>query len=145
MKRALVLAALVALCGFSSLQAASGPAVVVRLAPLDTNSNSFYFRGPVGLRYAVEISNPADETVTLRRLDLRSEGGGAYFVRANSTPMNVRVAPKSNATFAINTWGRSLGGELRSDEPVTIIGRAYFDSPRGTFVKLFQTNVMPNP
>src|SRR5258708_39345195 len=94
MKRALVLAALVAMVGFGSLQAASAPPVVVRLAPLDTNSNSFYFRGPVGLRYAVEISNPADETVTLRRLDLRSEGSGAYFIRANSTPMNVKVAPK---------------------------------------------------
>jgi hypothetical protein len=145
MKRALVLAALTVVLGLGSLQAASGPPVVVRLAPLDTNSNSFYFRGPVGLRYALAISNPADETVTLRRLDLRSEGGGAYIVRANSTPMKLQVAPRSNATIAINAWGRSRGGEFRSDEPVVIVGRAYFDSPRGPFVKLFQETVMPNP
>ncbi len=142
MKHAIVLFALVAALGCASTHD-SGPPVIVRLAPLDTNSNSFFFRGPIGLRYAVEVSNAADETVTLRRLDLRSTGGGAYSLRADSTPMNVKVAPKSNATFAITTWGRSRGGEISSGEPVVIQGTAYFDSPKGPFVKIFQENVVP--
>lgn len=144
MKRALILLVLLAPFALASSHDSS-PAVAVHLAALDTNSNSFVFRGPIGLRYAVEVSNPADETITLRRLELRSTGGGAYVIRAGSTPMNVKVAPNSNATFAINTWGRSLGGEIRSDEPVIIMGRAYFDSPKGPFVKIFQENVWPRP
>ncbi len=144
MKRAFVLLALIASLACASSHD-SGPPVVVRLAPLDMNSSAFYFRGPIGLRYAVEVSNPADETVTLRRLDLRSTGGGAYSLRADSTAMNVKVAPKSNATFAITTWGRSRGGEISSSEPVIIQGTAFFDSPKGPFVKIFQQNVVPGP
>jgi hypothetical protein len=144
MKHAIVLLTMVAALGCASTKD-SGPPVSVHLAALDTNSSSFFFRGPIGLRYAVEVSNPADETVTLRRLDLHSAGGGAYSIRADSTPMNLKVAAKSNATFAINTWGRSRGGDFRADEPVVILGRAYFDSPKGPFVKVFQENVVPNP
>ena len=144
MKHAVVLFALVAALGCSSTKDSGSP-VAVHLAALDTSSSSFFFRGTIGLRYAVEVSNPADEPVALRRLDLHSAGGGAYSLRADSTPMNLKVAAKSNATFAINTWGRSRGGEFRSDEPVAILGRAYFDSPKGPFVKVFQENVVPIP
>ncbi len=131
MKHALVLLALVAALGCASSQQDSGPSVTVRIAPLDTNNDMFYFRGPIGLRYAVEVTNPTDQTITLRRLDLRTPaGGGAYVLRADSTPMNVKVAPKANATFSISTWGQSRGGYLYSGEPVVIQGTAYFDSRR---------------
>src|SRR5258708_12786452 len=129
MKRAFVLLALIASLACASSHD-SGPPVVVRLAPLDMNSSAFYFRGPIGLRYAVEVSNPADETVTLRRLDLRSTGGGAYSLRADSTPMNVKVAPKSNATFAITTWGPARGGEIRPTAPPILHGPAPSPSPK---------------
>ena len=147
MKHALVLFALVAALGCASPQQDPGPSVTVRIAPLDTNSDMFYFRGPIGLRYAVEVTNPTDETITLRRLDLHTPagGGGAYALSADSTPMNVKVAPKSNAMFSISTWGRSRGGYLYAGEPVVIQGTAYFDSPKGPFVKIFQQNVVPGP
>jgi hypothetical protein len=34
---------------------------------------------------------------------------------------------------------------MRSSEPVVILGRAYFDSPKGPFVKVLQENVVPGP
>ena len=142
MKRALLLLALLAPIAVAASHDSS-PAVTVHLAALDTNSNSFYFRGPLELKYAVEVTNPANEPITLRRLDLHSAGGGAYTLRAASTPMNVKVAPNSNASFSITTWARSRGGEMGSSEPVVILGRAYFDSPKGPFVKVFQENVVP--
>jgi len=124
-------AIIITFTAFGAFAKSSSPPVSVRIAPLDTTSDSFYFRGPIGLRYGVEVSNPSNEPVTLRRLDLHSFGGGAYALRANSTP--------------ISTWGRARGGFINSGEPVILQGTAYFDSPKGPFVKLFQENVVPNP
>lgn len=144
MKRSFVLFAFLSLvyAGCASQQD-SGPPVTVHLTPLDTVSDLFYFPGPIGLRYGITVSNPTNEPVTLRRLDLNTVGTGAYFLRSGSTPMNVKVAPNSSATFSISTWGRARGGYLSASEPVTIQGRAYFDGPNGPFVKLFQQNIMP--
>ena len=147
MRHTIALFAIISLTAFGACasQKGSGPPVSVRIAPLDTTSDLFYFRGPIGLRYGVEVSNPSNEPVTLRRLDLHSAGGGAYALRADSTPMKVKVPPGASKTFSISTWGRARGGFINAGEPVILQGTAYFDSPRGPFVKLFQENVVPNP
>jgi hypothetical protein len=142
MKRAVVLLSVLAVLGCAS-QHDSGPPVTINLAPLDTMSDLFYFPGPVSLRFQVSVSNPTSETVTVRRLDLRSVAGGAYHLRGQSTPINVKIAPNSTATFTISTWGYARGGYITSAEPVTIQGTAYFDSPSGQFVKIFQQNIIP--
>jgi hypothetical protein len=148
MRHTIALFAILSLTTFgacASSQQGSGPPVSVRIAPLDTASDLFYFRGPIGLRYGVEVSNPSNEPVTLRRLDLHSAGGGAYALRANSTPLKVQVPPGAAKTFSISTWGRARGGYLNAGEPVILQGTAYFDSPKGPFVKLFQENVQTYP
>jgi hypothetical protein len=119
----------------------SGPPVTVQISQLGGSSNIFYFRGPVNVQYQVTVNNPTDQTVTLRRLDLRTEGFGAYALRTSGSPMNVKVAPKSSATFTVSAWGQARGGYIASTEPVTLFANAYFDSPTGTFVKLVHGNV----
>ena len=94
MKHAFVLLAFVAVLGCASSRD-DGPPVAVRLAPLDNSVDLFTFRGPIILRYVVEVNNASDQTITLRRLDLRTTGGGAYTLRSGSTPMNLQVAPKA--------------------------------------------------
>jgi hypothetical protein len=133
---------LVAALGCASLHD-DGPPVAIRLAPLDNRIDLFSYRGPIVLRYAVEVDNASDQTVILRSLDLQSTEGGAYTLRTDATPMNVKVAPKATGSFSIQIYGRSRGGIVSSPEPVVIRGKAVFDSPKGSFVKIFVTNILP--
>jgi hypothetical protein len=119
----------------------SGPPVTVQIAQMNSASNVFYFPGPVNIQYQVTVTNPTDQAVTMRRLDLRTEGTGAYVLRTSGSPMNVKIAPKSTATFMISAWGRALGGYIASTEPVTLFATAYFDAPGGGFVKIVHGNV----
>ena len=41
-------------------------------------------------------------------------------------------------TQEIHANGTSAGGRFASDEPVVFHGSAYFDSPHGAFVKMFE-------
>ena len=127
----------------SSTPSDNGPAVTIHLTPLDLSSNQFYFPGPIALRYEVTISNPLAQPITLRGLDLRTFGSGAYSLRTGSTPMNISVPANSTKSFTISTWGRSQGGYLGSTEPVTLRVTAYFDGPSGSFMKLVNENISP--
>jgi hypothetical protein len=131
---------LLAACASTNTQE-SGPPVTVQLAQMNGTSNIFYYPGPVNVQYQVTVNNPTDQAITLRRLDLRTEGFGAYSLRTTGTPMNVKIAPKSTATFTVSAWGRAAGGYIASTEPVSLLANAYFDSPSGTFMKFIHGNV----
>ena len=137
-RRIALLALLLAAC--ASSQHDSGSPVTIQLAQLNGTSNVFYFPGPVNVQYQVAVNNPTDQEITLRRLDLRTEGSGAYALRTTGSPMNVKIAPKSSATFTVSAWGQARGGYIASTEPVTLFATAYFDSPSGQFVKLVHEN-----
>lgn len=124
----------------ASSQQSSGPPVTVQLTQVGGSSNIFYFPGPVNVQYQVTVNNPTDQEVTLRRLDLRTEGSGAYVLRTGGTPMNVKIAPKSSATFTVSAWGQARGGYIASTEPVSLFATAYLDGPSGAFVKLVHEN-----
>jgi len=128
----------------SSNQSSNGPGVTVQLAQVSQPNDVFYFRGPVNIQYQVSINNPTNEELTLTRLDLQTIGPGAYSLRANGTPMNLKVAPNSTSSYLISVWGYSAGGYLRSSEPVTIRGTSYFKGAKsGSFLKLFNQNISP--
>ena len=112
----------------------------MQLTQLGGTSNVFYFPGPVNVQYEVTVNNPTDQAITMRRLDLRTEGPGAYALRTSGSPMNVKIAPKSSATFTVSAWGQARGGYIASTEPVSLFATAYFDGPSGTFVKLIHEN-----
>ena len=144
MKRAvsaLAVGFLLAACASSSQS--GGPNVTVQLAQVNAVSNVFYFRGPINLQYQVAITNPTSQPLTLTRLDLQTIGPGAYSLRANGTPMNLKVAPNATSTYTISVWGFSQGGYLASTTPVTIRGTAYFQGASGSFVRLFNENISP--
>jgi hypothetical protein len=124
----------------ASSQQSSGPPVTVQLTQLGGSSNIFYFPGPVNVQFQVAVNNPTNQEVTLRRLDLRTEGSGAYALRTSGTPMNVKIAPKSSATFTVSAWGQARGGYIASTEPVSLFATAYLDGPGGAFVKLVHEN-----
>ena len=141
MKQATLLALALCLAACASSKSSSGPNVSVELAQLTDASDVFYMRGPVSIQYQLAISNPTSQPLTLTRLDLQTLGPGAYSLRANGTPMNLTVAPNATSNYTISVWGYSNGGYLRSSEPVTLRGTAYFKGTSGSFMRIFNENI----
>ncbi|MGA8808299.1 MAG: hypothetical protein WB973_10515 [Thermoanaerobaculia bacterium] len=135
----------VGLLGFaSSSRGAEAPKLDIQLRQASTPGDVFYFRGPVNLQYQLAIKNPSNEPLTLRRIDLSTMGPGAYSLRTGATPISRTIPPNSAVAINLSAWGQSAGGFLRSEEPVTIRGVAYFDSPgHKSFVKQFTASFMP--
>jgi hypothetical protein len=142
-KASAVLFVVFALAAGTAFAKEKGPGVAVHITAMDTMTDMFYFRGPIALRYQVQLDNPSSEPVTLKRLDLRSAGFGAYRLRADSTAMSIKVPPNSSTKFNITAWGYARGGYMSSGEPVTLQGTAHFDGQSGSFVRLFQENILP--
>jgi hypothetical protein len=118
-----------------------GPPIGIDLALANGATNILYFAGPVNLQFEATLTNPTDMPVTLRRLDLRTVGGGSFFMRAVGTPFHVEVPPHGSKTVMMSAWGNSRGGMLAEDEPIQLQGTAYFDSPKGPFVRLMMAQV----
>ena len=98
-----------------------------------------YPYGPIEVKYDLGIQNNASETITLIRIDLQTMNsqGGAYSLRRNF--YNFKQAIPPNSIGVVSFWAKafSWGRGLRENEPVSVRGVAYFESPSGTFQKLF--------
>ena len=109
--------------------------VSIHLEQLTPGAN-FRFAGPVNVEYRVTVSNPTGEPVTLGRIDLRTIGPAAYVLSTPSQPMNLKVPARDSASMVITALGSALGGRNTSVEPVTVRATAYFDGPKGAFVRV---------
>jgi hypothetical protein len=138
-----VLFAVIVLTACASQPATNRPEVGIHLEQVNTPPDIFYFAGPLNLQYQISVTNLTDQPITLKRLELRTVGPGAYRLRSASTPMNVSIPPKGSKTVTISAWGYSNGGYLTATEPVTLNGIGYFDSPSGPFVRIFNENIFP--
>lgn len=123
----------------SSNQQDSTPKLDLQLAQVGSSagSNLYYFAGPVNVQFQLAITNPTNETFTLRRLELRTISPGAYSLRTPTSPISAIVTPGKTTVVNLSAWGRTSGSYLHAEEPVTIQGMAYFDGPHGRFVKVF--------
>ena len=129
-------AALILLAACASAPANDSSPVTARI--VDTNITSdIRFAGPVAIRFRVEVTNPTQETVTLRKIEIHTAVTGAFGVNV-ATPFTREIAPGQGVVFELHGTGQSAGGHFAPDEPVTFRGTAYFDSPHGAFVKTFQ-------
>ena len=133
-----VLTALFLVAIAASAMAADTPSVEAKIVQLDPGPQMFAFRGPVTVQYQLTIQNPLpDRTITLRRIALRTQGGGAYSLRVND-PIKFTVNPDSSATINLNAVARSSGGFIRQSEPVDLMVQLWFDQEGGkSFVKQF--------
>jgi hypothetical protein len=142
MKLRILAVALVLFASTAIGYAKSSPNVSVNLQQLTSTNDTFYFRGPVSIQYRLEVRNPTSQPVTLRSLRLESIGPGAYTIHSGNTPLKLQLGPNESRAVTISAWGRARGGFMSAEEPVTIQGTAYFNSPSGSFVKLFNENIM---
>lgn len=122
----------------SMMAAGDTPAVEAQLSQLRTSPDMFTFRGPVNLEYQLTIKNPlVDQSITLRRISLRTQGGGAYQLRADDS-IKLVINPESASTITLSAWGRAQGGFMRSNAPVNVLVQLWFDRQNGkSFVKQF--------
>jgi hypothetical protein len=141
--RQLIAALLLFVAACASNPKDEGPPIGVELALVDSPGSVVYFPGPVNLRFEVTLTNPTDQPVTLRRLDLRTLGGGSFFMRATGTTFHVAVPPHGTKTVTMSAWGASRGGMLAEDEPIQLQGTAYFNGPQGAFVRMINTRLSP--
>ena len=129
---------LLAGCASSADDDPNAPKVTVHLEQLDSGGgNNFIFAGPVNLQFAVSVTNTTKDLVTLSRLEVRTISSGAYSISPTSTSLNLPVSPGQSVNTTIAVWGYARGGNLSSQEPVTLRGTAYFSGPSGAFVRLF--------
>ncbi|MFP5246753.1 MAG: hypothetical protein ACLGH0_08665 [Thermoanaerobaculia bacterium] len=101
-------------------------------------------QGVLEVQYGVRIRNKADETITLRQIQIESVGdGGPYFVARSRYFFKFSVKPDN--TDDVTFWAKaySEGNRYRIDAqaPVTIRGIAFFETPIGRFRKPFVTNL----
>jgi hypothetical protein len=127
----------------SATRARNASEVTVHLAPLNTQPDVLYYAGPINLQFQLSITNPTNQPLALRRVDLETFGSGAFTLRTSGPPMNLKVPPGGTTNYVISVWGRSRGGYLAASEPVTIRGVAYFDSPSGPLLRTFNENIWP--
>jgi hypothetical protein len=134
---------LIALSG-SAWGASDSPKLNISMQQLTSSGDLFYFRGPINIQYQLSIANPTDQPVTLKRLELSSLGPGSYSIHTGATPITRTIAPRGTTTLTLSAWGRAAGGYLRSEEPVTVRGVAYFEGAKGhSFVRQFMENFRP--
>jgi len=134
---------LIALSGFAS-SSSDTPNINVHLEQVSMPADTFFFRGPINVQYQLTVSNPTGETVKLRRLELSTIGPGAYFLHTGATPISRTIPPNGTTTITLSAWGRASGGDLRSEEPVTVRGIAYFDTTHGHgFLRQFVETFRP--
>ena len=127
---------LLTLTGCSSgAGSAQTPAVSLQIEQRN-QSEVLHFAGPISLQYDVLVSNSSDQPLTLRRIELRTIGSGAYSLRNESTPMNLAIPPGGEVSKTISAWGYARGGNLAAEEPVTLRAIAYFEAPSGSFVRM---------
>lgn len=142
---ALVFVACVAsACASSATDRDSPEAPEVVLGQQFTGAETLFLRGPVPLTFSLTIRNPLDVPVTLRRVELRTQGQGGYTLRAEAPHLDKTIPAGGEETIQLHTWGRSSGGIVSRSSPVSLLGTAVFDSPRGDLARVF-TAYLPQP
>ena len=133
---------LLAACASSKDGKPAFPQPELHLGQANEPSDFLYSNGTVRLRYALEITNNADQQLTLRRIELRSTSGGYYQLPTRSEQFNLAIPPHSTETATFTMWGTATGS-MRTHvvEPTTLRGVAYFDTPTGPMQKLFTSTI----
>jgi hypothetical protein len=98
-----------------------------------------YPYGPIEVQYRLAVENRAAQPITLIRVDVGTlnPAGGAYSLRRNFYNFRETIPPNSGKVVSFWAHAFGWGRGIRENEPVTIRGIAYFESPSGTFQKVF--------
>lgn len=133
----LLLSLTVAACASSSNPKIPEPGVGIEqvVGPAELN----YPYGPIEVKYNLGIQNNAPFPITLTRIDVATTdpAGGSYALRRDFYSFKETIP--ANSTRVIPFWAKAFafGRTMRNTEPVTFRAIVYFNTPQGTYQKVF--------
>ncbi len=135
----LLSAVTVAGCASSGAPKAKIPEPAVGIEQVVGPAELNYPYGPIEVKYNLGVQNNAPFPITLIRVDVATanSAGGAYTLRHDFYHFKETI-PK-NSSRVVSFWAKafSWGRSMRDTEPVTLHGVVYFETPNGSFQKVF--------
>jgi hypothetical protein len=100
--------------------------------------------GPFDIQYQLDITNPSQEPITLKKLQLTTTGDGYYSLRRDPYFFTQTIPPGTTGSvvFYAHAYANYYPGTSQSTMPVSIRGVAIFDAPNGSFQQVF-TKLIP--
>lgn len=119
---------------------ARGPQPELMFVQISGPLEQSYPAGDIEVQYGMQIENRGQGGITLRRIEVESVGaGGAYRLLRASYYFNTTVP--SQTAGEVTFWAKAIAlGDSMSDDaraPITVRGTAFFESPEGSFRKVF--------
>lgn len=98
-----------------------------------------YPEGSFDMKFRLDIGNRADVPITLSQVQLVTVNppGGAYSLDRRAYHFRKVIDPHQIATIEFWAKAYSVGQSRRTNEPVTIRGTLYFESPNGGLRHVF--------
>jgi hypothetical protein len=108
-----------------------------------------YEEGPIEVKYRLDIGNRADLPITLSRLEIGTVNpeGGAYTLDSRRRAYYFHKTINAHEHAAIDFWAKaySYGRSSRENEPVTVRGTLYFQTPNGYYNQVFVKEIGQYP
>ena len=98
-----------------------------------------YPEGDFEVKFRLDIGNRADVPIALSRVQLTTVNppGGAYSITQRDYYMHNTIAPHTVASIELWAKVNSEGQGRRMNEPLTIRGTLFFESPAGNMRHVF--------
>ena len=108
-----------------------------------------YEEGAIEVKYRLEIGNRSDVPITLSRLEIVTVNpeGGAYTLDSRHRAYYFRKVINAHEHSAIDFWAKAYGygRGTRENEPVTVRGTLYFQTPNGYYNQVFVKEIGQYP
>jgi hypothetical protein len=108
-----------------------------------------YEEGPIEVKFRLDIGDRADVPITLSRVEIVTVNpqGGAYTLDSGHRAYYFRKVINPHETGAVEFWAKAYGygRSTRENEPVTIRGTLYFETPNGYYNEVFVKEIGQYP
>jgi len=108
-----------------------------------------YEEGTIEVKYRLEIGNRSDVPMTLSRLEIATVNpeGGAYTLDSSHRAYYFRKTIGPHQQMAVDFWAKAYGygRSSRENEPVTVRGTLYFETPNGYYNQVFVKEIGQYP
>ncbi len=130
-------------------QKASIPAPEFEIRQLIGPAQLNYEEGNIEVKFRLDIGNHADVPITLSRIEIVTVNpeGGAYSLDSNRRAYYFHKVIAPQQTGFAEFWARaySYGRSTRENEPVTVRGTLYFETPNGYYDLVFVKEIGQYP
>jgi len=100
-----------------------------------------YEVGAIEVKYRLEIGDRADVPITLSRIEIVTVNpeGGAYTLDPSHRAYYFHKTINPQEHVAVDFWAKAYGygRSSRDNEPVTVRGTLYFETPNGYYNQVF--------